>query len=206
MFKKTLFLIFAIMVLFALSFEYVSAKNVSSDEQITAVNNEMYSASEKAQFIDKYQMKYFEIVKRNNVLLNFEDDAALNKDRKELEKLFSEVQKQITNKKYLQKYNKIQKRFSNCDEITTTGINEFAEKNYNAINKLLNSTYKKAEAKLNFEDAKKLALSQIDWEKEVENYKKVYDSTEFGTIGTSTYYGYEINMREFRTLLLIMLL
>ena len=206
MFKKAFFLVFATIILFAGFFEYASAKNISLEEQIKIANSEILSASEKIEIIDKYQDKYFEIIKRNNILLNFEDNAKLNKDRTELNELFARVEKQITNKNYLKKYNKIQKRFSDCKGITTPEINKFAEKNDAAINKLLNNTYKNAEAKLNYEDAKKLALSQIDWEKEVEDYKKIYDSMEFGTIGTSTYYGYEINMKEFRTLLLMMFL
>ena len=206
MFKKIILLILSAILLLAISNMSVSAENVFSDNKIKTINNYEQSVSEKLSFIDKYQKKYFEIIKRNNVLLNQEDDKKINGDRKELENLFSETQQQITNKNYLKKYNKIQKRFSNCDEMTTAQINKHAEKNYNAINKLLNNTYKNAESKLNFKDAKKLALNQIEWEKEIEDYEKIYNSMGFGTIGTSIYYGYKINMTEFRTLLLILYL
>ena len=39
--------------------------------------------SDKLALLDEYQTKYFSIVKRNNILLNFEDNKALNRDRKE---------------------------------------------------------------------------------------------------------------------------
>lgn len=163
-----------------------------------------FSTQEQLGIINIYQEKYFEIIRRNDVLLNFEDSTELNEDRRDLDNLFAEVEKQITNRRYLNKYKKIQNRYSKCKGITTIKINACANKNYQAINKLLNNVYQKAESRLNFEDGKKLASNELLWEKDVEDYHKVFESMGFGTIGTSIYYGYEINMREFRTLLLML--
>lgn len=206
MIKRISFLVFLAIFAFVISDNCVSAKNVSLNNEVKIVNDNEKSSLDKLSLIDKYQEKYFEIIKRNNMLLQVEDIEKFEKDSNELKELFNEVEKQITNKNYLKKYNKIQNRFSDCGGITTPEINKCAEKNYNAINKLLNNTYKKAENKANFEESKKLAQSQIKWEKDVEDYKKVFDSMDLGTIGTSTLYSYQINMMEFRTLLLMMYL
>lgn len=184
----------------------VSAKNISTQEQTTIVKNDTKNVSEKINLINKYQEKYFNIIKRNDVLLQLEDRTELNKDRNELDNLFAEVEKQITNKHYLKRYKKIQNKYSECNEITTSGMNEFAAKNYKEIDSLLNAVYKKAKSKVNSEDFNKLVLSENTWERKVKDYQEVFDSMEFGTIGTSIYYGYSINMREFRTLLLMLLL
>ena len=193
MFKKGISLIITILMAgFMTSSSIVSAKNISYTKQ--------------TDIISKYQAEYFNIIKRNNVLLQMEDTAKLNADRQDLENLFTKVKMQITNERYLNKYNKIQKRYSQCDGITTIEINTCADKNYKAINKLLDDVYKKAESKLDFENSKNLAYDEIKWEKDVEDYKKVFDSIKFGTIGTSVFYSYEINMKEFRTLLLMLYL
>jgi len=182
---------------------YASTKAVSPVENVKSINK---SGQEIISIINKYQDRYFEITKRRDVLLNQEDIPELNNDRKELEDLFKEVENKITNKCYLKKYKNIQKRFSNCEDETTTGINNFAENNYKAINVLLNKVYKKATSKLDSEALEEFVSSENNWEKEVEDYQKVYNSMDFGTLGTSIYYTYEINMREFRTLLLMLCL
>ena len=185
---------------------YVSAKNIPAPKQVGVINADSNKAIEILSHIDKYQEEYFTIIKRNNVMLNFDDGEDLKADRKELKKLFSTVKKQVKNKEYLKEYKKIEKQYAKCDEITTTGINEFAENNYNAVKNLYNEVYKKVESKLTPEDFKKLSASEKKWQKEVDAYKKVYDSLEFGTIGLSTYYDYQTSMISFRTLLLMLYL
>lgn len=162
--------------------------------------------SNKLSLVDKYQTKYFAIVKRNNVLLNFEDDKALNNDRKELKKIYKEVEKQINNKEYLTEYKKIEKKYSKCNETTTVGMNDFAIKHNNDVDAFLNTIYKKIQSKIPPEDFQKLVLSDQKWLKEVDNYKQVYDSMGYGTIGTVIYYDYQTNMKSFRTLLLMLYL
>ena len=180
---------------------YISAKNMPAKKQVETVKSADVLSS-----IDKYQEQYFKIVKRNDVFLQFEDREALKKDRKELKKLFAEVKKQIKDKDDLKKYKEIEKRYAECEEITTTGMNEFAENNYKEVDALLNEVYKKVQAKIPPEDFKKLTLSEKKWLKEVQDYKKIFDAQGFGSIGTVIYYDYEISMRQFRTLLLMLYL
>ena len=195
--------IFMVTVSFIDNYSYTLAKTVSPAEHTKNINK---FGQDKINLINKYQDKYFEIVKRHDALLNQEDIVELNNDRKELEALFTEVENQITNEHYLKKYKNIQKRFATCDSEITPDINAFAEKNCIAIEKLLNTVYKKAQTKLDPEDLKQLVTSENNWEKEVEDYRKVYNSMGFGTIGASIYYDYMINMKEFRTLLLMLFL
>ena len=156
--------------------------------------------------IDYYQENYFTIIKRNDMLLQMEDDKALNKDRKDLDKLYKKVKKQVTNKYYLKKYKDIKKRYAKCDEITDTGMTDFANNNYNEINDLLNEIYKEVQSKMSAEDFENLAKSEAKWKKEVEDYENVFSSMGYGTIGKLIYYDYKINMTEFRTLLLMLYL
>ena len=54
------------------------------------------------------------------------------------------------------------------------------------------------------EDFKQLITSELKWLKEVEDYYKVYEQQGFGTIGPLIHLGYECDMRNFRTLLLML--
>ena len=207
--RKSVITAFLLIIAVAIVFvntTYVSAKKLSSEKQIENVNKKQLTDAQKLALIDKYQKKYFTIVKRNNFLLRIEDSALTDKDRKELKKLFAEVESQITDKKDLKKYKKIEKKYSVCKEETTVGMNEFADNNYKEVDDLLNAVYNKVQKNISPEDFKQLTESEIKWVKEVEDYEKVYNSMKFGTIGTIIYYGYEINMRKFRTLLLMLYL
>lgn len=184
----------------------VSAKNISSPKQTETLKKDQKSTAETLSLIDKYQKKYFVIIKRNDLFLNTENNNAVNKDQKELKKLYKEVKGQIKNKDYLKKYKEIEKRYSKCEEITTTGIVEHANKHYKEVNDLLNEVYKEVKSKISSEDFKKLADSEKKWLKETENYDKVLDSMEFGTLRSIIYYDYQIDMRNFRTLLLMLYL
>lgn len=179
---------------------FVSAKSTYSNLQ------QYEYTADTITLIDKYQEKYFEIIKRHNILLQCDNLEDTEKDTKELEALFTRVKSQITNKKYLKKYNKIQKQFAECDADTTIDINAFSENNYKAIDELLNIVYKQAQSKIDPDDLKELESSQSKWEQEVADYQKVFDAMGFGTIGASTYYSYMTNMKEFRTLLLMLYL
>ena len=189
---------FAVGVILSLGFtqSFASAKDASYESQL----------GNKIALVDMYQKKYFEIIKRHNILLQCDDIQASEKDRQELEDLFTEVEEQITNKKYLKKYRKIQEKYAETDSDTTIDINEFAENNYNAVDDLLNSVYKKSKSKMSGRYLKKFVSSQKKWEQEVSDYKQVFDAMGFGTIGSSTYYSYMVNMEEFRALLLMLYL
>ena len=199
-----LFLLFAGMFSITTANAYVPAQNLSIQVPAEIANKKHKTSADKLYIIDKYQEKYFEIITRNDVLLKDEDVKELNIDRTELNRLFAEVQNQVKNKKYLKKYNKIQKRYAKCDEITTTGINKCAEKNYNAVDSLLNEVFKKVKSKISSKDYKYLTLSEKEWQKRVDDYQKNFDAMGFGTIGASIYNSYQINMKEFRTLLLML--
>lgn len=181
-----------------------ASSNVFASENIKS--KKIRTPKETLLLIDKYQEKYFEIIKRNDYLLQTEASGTLNSDKKELKKLYSEVKKQVKDKKDLKEYKGIAKRNSKCDEITTTGINECAYKHYQDIDNLLNKVYGDVKTKISSKDFQDLATSEKKWLKEVDNYEKVFNSMDFGTIGTLVYYGYNIDMREFRTLLLMLYL
>ena len=200
-----------ILLIFTLIFsfinsDYVSAKHILNNEQIETVSKNVSIYSEILSDIDKYQERYFKIIKRNDVFLSFESNNTLNRDRKDLKKLYNKVKKQIRNKKYLKEYKEIEKRYSKCNEETTIGINSFMENNYNEIDNLLNKVYKEVQQKIPPEDFKYLVLSEKKWLKEVNSYEDVYNSMGFGTIGTMIYLDYQIDMRKFRTLLLMLYL
>ena len=206
MFKKNLIIITAFLTAAILfTNNAVASTNITLEKQTKSINK-VNKAENILSTVDKYQEKYFTIVKRNDVLLQFEDDKNLNKDRKELNKLFNEVKKKVTNKQYLKQYKEIEKRYSKCNEETTVGINEFMDKYYNEIDGLLNTVYKEVKATIPNDDFKKLVSSEKKWLKEVKDYEKVFDSMGFGTIGTLIYYEHEISMRKFRTLLLMLYL
>ena len=211
-FKRKLIVTTAIFVIVTgiifLNNTYASAKNISAQKQTKITNKKSVTAEEKLIIIDNYQKKYFEIVKRNDVLLLFEDTPELNADRKELKKLFAGVKKKIKNKSSLKAYKQLEKKYSQCDcyDGTTTCINEFAENHYKESDALLNAVYKEVQAKVSPEDFKKLAESENKWLKEIEAYEKTYNAMEFGSLGTSTYYDYHTDMNNFRTLLLMLYL
>ena len=178
------------------------AKNISMED----ISKNQKQASEILSVIDDYQKDYFEIIKRNDFLLQWENNKALNKDKKDLDRLYKKVTKQVTNKYYLRKYKDIQKRYAKCDEITDIGMKDFSDKNYNEINNLLSEVYREVQSKISSDDFEKLAQSETKWLKEVEDYKNVFSTMDYGTIGTLIYYDCQINMTEFRTLLLMLYL
>ena len=184
--------------------DFASAKNTA--QQQTVVKKNQKTSADVLSEIDKYQAEYFEIVKRNDLFLQVEDSPAIKNDRKELKKLFKEVKKQVKSKDNLKKYKEIEKRYAKCEEETTVGMNEFANNNYKEVDALLNEVYGEVKTKISPADFKKLTASEQKWLKEVKNYKKVFDAKGFGTIGTIIYYDYEISMRQFRTLLLMLYL
>lgn len=200
-----LFLTIAIIIVFTNSTN-VNAKNTNSESQTKITKKKQLSDADKLALIDKYQEKYFTIIKRNGLFYNVDDTAAVEKDRKELNNLYKEVKKQIKNKDYLKKYKEIEKRYSNCKEETTIGMNQFAESNYNEVDDLLNTVYKDVQSKISPQDFNKLTESEKIWLKEVNDYQKMIDLQGFGTIGTIMYYDYQVDIRSFRTLLLMLYL
>lgn len=183
--------------------------DISEQEQLKEEENiekEPQTPAEKLLLIDEYQVKYFKIIRRNDALLDITGDSNCERDMSELNKLFKEVEGRIHNNYYLNKYNEIQERFAQNPGETTVDMNIFASQNYDAVDELLNEVYQAVKKKIPARDFKNLTTSEIKWIKDVESYKKVYDTKGFGSIGTLIYYDYEINMRNFRTLLLMLYL
>ena len=179
---------------FAKSFSWINVNKNQNEEAIVLSD------------IDYYQERYFEIIKRNDLLFSMENNKTLKKDRKELNNLFKEVKKQITNDQYLKKYNDIKKRYAKCNEITDVGMSDFAQRHYNEVDNLLNEVYKAVKPRTLPQEYKQLAKSEANWLKDVEDYEKVLDSMGYGTIGKLIYYDYQISVKEFRTLLLMLYL
>ena len=75
---------------------------------------------------------------------------------------------------------------------------------YEAVDKLLNETYQAVRIKIPREDFKNLIASELKWLKDVEQYHKVFEQQEYGSSRTWVNLRYEINMRQFRTLLLML--
>lgn len=157
--------------------------------------------------IDNYQSRYFEIIKRNNFLIEFDVDT--KKDKKDLEKLYLEVEKRIdANNEYLKKYYQNENDFKNSPiELETTAqMNKYAYEGYKKVDELLNEVYQEVRKKISSEEFEELKISQRNWLQEVEDYGEVFDAQGFGTIGTVIYYDYQMDMRKFRTLLLMLYL
>lgn len=157
------------------------------------------------QQIDELQARYFNIIKRNDVLVQLENSDENQQDMKDLNNLFKEVEEKIDkNNYYLQKYYKIEEQYAQNPGTTQRDMDEFASKEYEAVDGLLNETYQAVKAKIPPEDFKHLITSELQWLKEVEDYYNVYKQQGFGTIGPLIKFEYECNMRKFRTLLLML--
>lgn len=188
----------------------INNNSKQTNEQIEVVQEEVAKPKSPAEIlseINSYQARYFEIVKRNNALLDISGDETAQRDLKELNNLFKEVENKIDSKnEYYIQYKTIQEKFSSNPGETTVEMNDFAKQNYDAIDKLLNDVYKAVKQKISQEDFENLKITQRAWLKEVMAYNKVFEAQGFGTIGTIVGLNYEIDMRSFRTLLLMLYL
>ena len=165
------------------------------------------SPSDVLSIINQYQTKYWEIVKRHDTLLMTWADDDKERDREELNLLFKEVQGKIDkDNTFFKKYIEIEEQFKENNGNNTIEVNEFASKHYDAVDKLLNDVYKAVRNDLSEKDFEQLKSTQIAWLNEVQGYKEVFDAQGFGTIRTVIAFNYEINMRNFRTLLLMLYL
>ena len=196
--KKILFLGLFIFLIISLiiggSYYFISNKTSTNVASLNTLNE-----------IDNYQSRYFEIIKRHDALLNLENSDEAIEDLKELKGLFEEVKGKISkDNSLLVEYEKIKNEYRNNPGNNTLEMNEFAKRKYESFDKLLNDSYKAAEAKLSKSDFEKLKLSQREWLGEVEAYNLTFEKQDFGTIKTLIKYDYEINMRCFRALLLMM--
>ena len=213
--RKNKFLVAAAILLLcgvaAVILLYFVGKNPVSDGIKPVLPSKTREVSDFSATLDKvnaYQIRYFKIIKRHDALLNIENNEECMKDLKELKTLFDEVKDDIKNIKsdseYLAEYEKIKTDFKNNSATTTIEMNEFAKRNYDAFDRLLNEVYRYDKSKLSENDFEKLKFSQKQWLSEVEDYNNIFLSKDFGTIGTLVKFDYEINMRCFRALLLML--
>ncbi len=165
------------------------------------------SPAEILHAIDDIQAKYFRLIKRSDILLQVFNYDEHDEEKEHLDKLFLEVEKYIDKDDYyLQKYKNIEKTYKSKIGKTTIEINDIEAAHYKEVDNLLNEVYQEVKTRIPEDDFKQLIKSELRWLKEVENYNKVFRSQEYGTIGTYVGYSYEINMRNFRTLLLMLYL
>ena len=156
--------------------------------------------------INELQEYYFKIIKNNHILLQINtSDEKFEQDFLELDDLTRGFTERFDdNNEFLRRYQEISANFSENTGETTYEMIEFEAEHYKAIDKLLNDVYKELKTKLSQEDFEQLKLSQRAWLKEVLDYEKIYKEQEFGSIGPIIKYGYEIDMRSFRILLLLL--
>ena len=176
-------------------------------DKLNTAANEYNIASATLESIDMYQKRYFDIVKRNNLFFDLEGSDNSARDVAELKKLFEEVKAKIDKNcpQYIV-YEEISTKYRNNTGRNTLEMNDFAKEKYDAFDKLLNDTYKAVKDRISENDFILLKESQRNWLHEVEDYNKIYLAQGFGTIGTLIKFDYEINMRAFRTLLLMLYL
>ena len=170
-------------------------------------NSDNFTSDDILTQIDIYQEQYFQIIKRNNVLLQLSKDDESEKDLKDLEELYNKVKSNISSDcEFLKKYKEIEQKYAKNTGENTVEMNDFAQNHYNSVDKLLNDTYQAVKTKISAEEFNKLVKSEINWLKAVDGYRAVYDSQGFGSIGGLIFLDYQINMRQFRTLLLMLYL
>ena len=179
----------------------------NKEELNLGVKNEETIATTTLNTINDYQKRYFEIVKRNNVFFDLEGSDDSKNDLKELKNLFDEVKSKIDkNCAQYVKYEEISTKYRDNVGRNTLEMNAFAKTKYDAFDKLLNDTYKAVKEKISEKEFEELKQAQKAWLKEVEDYNEVYVAQGFGTIGPLVKFDYEINMRGFRALLLMLYL
>ena len=168
---------------------------------------EVYNENSTLNKIDLYQQQYFNIIKKNDVLLISEKNENIKKDEKDLSDLFSEVKSNIsTQNPFLNKFNDIEKKYANNTGKTTIEMNQFAKEHYEAVDSLLNEVYQAVKSTLTDTEVDALTKSEIHWLENIEDYNQHFETMDYGTIRYLVKAGYECNMRSFRTLLLMLYL
>ena len=210
------FIIFSIICCFLFFNNQNLTNNIINQKNI--IPNKVNQQKEKTpddilEEIKIYQSKYWEIIKRNDLLLRVTDgnDIDLNHDSDEFNRLYKEVKSKIDkNNIYFKKYQEILKQYGNNSGETDEEMINFETENYNAIDKLLNEVYKAVKLKLSAEDFEKLKIDEKNWIKDVNAYHKyagLEDTKfEYGNFVRVLIWSCEVDMRSFRTLLLMLYL
>ena len=191
---------------------YVSASSLGTDSTSKRVRKSNKNVALKKtpkdiilKNINNFQNQYFKIIKRHDVLLSDYVEDEHIKDAAELDSLLKEIEDRINkDDPWFKKYMDIKTKFESNSGETTYDMMEFEGKHYAEVDKLLNNVFVFLKSKLNLSDFKRLRASQRIWLKEVREYEKVFDSKELGSMGALKTTTCEINMRNFRILLLIL--
>ena len=190
-----------------LNLRILTEKDFAERRAAQKAQAELYEYQNTLDLINKYQKKYFEIVKRNDLLLLHESNDVIKKDEKQLSELYDEVKGKINPENpYYKKYNEISKQYETNPGQSTVEMNQFASEEYKAKDDLLNEVYQSVISILPDNDVSALRENEQKWLDEVEEYNKHFEAQDYGTIGYLVKSGYECDMRSFRTLLLMLYL
>ena len=178
------------------------SKNNSITEDLKQVKKSYEYIYENMEF---YQAKYWEIIKRHDILLQVaEFDDYYYNDLAELNALFVVMEDKINyNNKYLTQLREVDEKYKNNNGETQYEMNMNAGAYNEAVDAVLNELYQDIRKTIPAIDFEKLKQSEIKWLKDIKDYEKVYYSEDRGSMGGMTYANMLANMRKFRTLLLI---
>ncbi len=129
-----------------------------------------------------------------------------DRDDYDLANLFRIVKQRIGENCYLDKYEKIERTYAENPGETTYDMTQFNDLHHESVDNLLDQVYKIVKNRISADKFQNVKISQQNWLKEIAAYDKVFEAQGFGTIRGWVYSGYQINMRKFRTLLLMLYL
>ena len=182
------------------------AEQENNQNNVSQINKKQ-SYAETLKQLEKYQAQYWEIIKRNDLLIDqgMEENVETDKDQKELMSLFKTVENKIDkDNQFYKKLEIIEKQFANNNGETQYDMNNFAGIYNDTIDGLLNDIYKNIKATIPESDFTNLKMSERKWLKDIESYKIVMNSEDLGSMGGMTKAYAIANMRKFRILLLLL--
>ncbi len=194
--KKLITLLFVFILIILLTLIFVH-KDKAPIQEIINIDN-----------IENYQAQYWDIIKRNNVLIQIgEDSEEFKKDREDLAKLYSNLTNKISkDNDFIKKLNKIEddyeKNIKNAQ--TQLEMNNVADKYLIDTDKVLNEIYKKIRNSVDEDEFNTLKENQRIWLKEIKEYEKIIDKQGFGSISPMIYSSVIQDIKKFRTILLIL--
>lgn len=210
--KGIICVVFIMAVLFVCAFSSnVFAESINKENSLQTEDKKSYLQTLKQ--IEEYQKQYWQIIKRNDMLIDLwfqvEGGKDYEKDKTDYDNLYQEVINKIDkNNQYYKKLESIGKNTDlECE--SQPCMNEYAQAILDETDTLLNEVYKDLKAKMPKSDFNKLKLSERKWLKDIEKYKHdVIDKQNQKTMGTMIGVlipgAYE-DMKKFRVLLLLLL-
>lgn len=182
--------------------------NNEINSQVTKLSNDDYIKQ-----LENYQKEYWEIIKRNNVLLQISeehDSKTLNdnnNDRKSLSDLENKIKNEIgKGNKYVLKLEEIENQYNKNIQRSETQaeMNFIAQTQLEATDKILNEVYKEIKNNINENEFNELKEQQKRWLQDMSEYEKTINEQGFGSIVGLIYPTTIHNIKKFRTFLLIL--